>query len=96
MKIRHCMAEDISAAHTLTKLCDDSDSHIFSKKNWYKKDLAIKPQYAELGRYPVASSHRDHGQGGRNRERDNLARGTDDTVRLYQHRARSDSPPSTA
>lgn len=37
MKIRHCMAEDISAAHTLTKLCDDSDSHIFSKKIGIKK-----------------------------------------------------------
>ncbi|AKN18044.1 putative diacylglycerol O-acyltransferase [Mycobacterium haemophilum DSM 44634] len=30
MKIHHCMADDISAAHILTRLCDDADSHTFA------------------------------------------------------------------
>lgn len=44
MKIHHCLADDISAAHLLTRLCDDADTHTFA---------------TDIGSKQVSSSDRD-------------------------------------
>ena len=54
IKVHHCLADGISAAHFLTRLCDDADSDTFANHVGAKQVSPLARRHAELGRRPVA------------------------------------------
>ena len=55
MKVHHCLADGISAAQLLTRLCDEADGDTFANHVGANQVCASQVAQAELGRCPMAS-----------------------------------------
>ena len=56
LKVHHSMADDNSAAHLLTRLCDDAEVDAFTSQVADNRISPLVHRRADLGRQPVASS----------------------------------------